>query len=429
MPFSCDTFVALGNSTAHGETLFAKNSDRPKDECQPLELHDRREHSKSARTRCQFLEFDQAEATSRHVGSRPHWCWGYEHGFNEHQVVIGNEGLRSKFEFDEPKLIGMEVLRLGLERGRTATEAVEIMTGLISRHGQGKFANSEDTRTYDNGYLVADPKEALVIETAGHQWAVKQVDGTLGISNVYSVENDHCQLSPEAIPVAVEKGWWNAASKDFNFAEAYSFDENRTEGSGAMRRTRSCTVLQGKRGEIDVRCMMNLLSDHSDGNLADEPFVLDFEDSGGICVHSDSGITAASLVADLCSDGSRLPIYWCSFYSPCLGIFFPVFIEGRLPEVLGVGEFRTSWMSPWWRFHKLLNLALEKPEERKPILRMEWSRIQNRFFEETGTIAREGKKLLDSGREEDAHMMLTNFMETNTNIVLDKTEELLGKFR
>lgn len=29
MPYSCDTFVALGDATEDGAVLFAKNSDRP----------------------------------------------------------------------------------------------------------------------------------------------------------------------------------------------------------------------------------------------------------------------------------------------------------------------------------------------------------------------------------------------------------------
>ncbi|MEZ4709109.1 MAG: hypothetical protein R3A44_18020 [Caldilineaceae bacterium] len=47
-------------------------------------------------TQCQFVTLPQVEVTYRHVGSPAYWCWGYEHGFNEHQVVIGNEALPSK---------------------------------------------------------------------------------------------------------------------------------------------------------------------------------------------------------------------------------------------------------------------------------------------------------------------------------------------
>ncbi|MBT4609716.1 MAG: secernin-3, partial [Gemmatimonadetes bacterium] len=183
-PKSCDTMVALPPATTQRQTLFAKNSDRPWDECQPLELHERRHHESGTLTQCQFVTLPEVEVTWRHVGSRPWWCWGYEHGFNEHQVVIGNEGLASKFDAaPEARLIGMEILRLGLERGRTAREAVDWMTRLISEYGQGKFDNDAGVRTYDNGYIVADPGEAFVIETAGHEWAVQHVDTALGISN------------------------------------------------------------------------------------------------------------------------------------------------------------------------------------------------------------------------------------------------------
>src|ERR1051325_8005158 len=99
MQRSCDTMVALYNATKNGQTIFAKNSDRNANECQPLEVHPRRENAVGELTGCQYVAVPEASVTYRHVGSRPWWCWGYEHGFNEHQVVIGNEGLRSKLKY------------------------------------------------------------------------------------------------------------------------------------------------------------------------------------------------------------------------------------------------------------------------------------------------------------------------------------------
>jgi hypothetical protein len=40
MLWSCDTMDALGATTVNGQTLLAKNGDRPADECQPLIQHE-----------------------------------------------------------------------------------------------------------------------------------------------------------------------------------------------------------------------------------------------------------------------------------------------------------------------------------------------------------------------------------------------------
>ena len=427
-PKSCDTMVALGRATRNGQTIFAKNSDRPVDECQPLVQHTRQSHASGAETQCQFLTLPQTETTYRHVGSRPYWCWGYEHGFNEHQVVIGNEGLASRLpEATTSKLIGMEVLRLGLERARTAAEAVEVMTDCITRYGQGKFANDAGVRTYDNGYIVADPHEAYAIETAGHQWVVERVEKTTGISNVYSLETDWDRVSPTAESEAIEHGWWQPETGRFNFADAYS-KPSRSEGSGARRRARSCAVLGQQSGDIDAQSMMALLADHADGLSPDEPLRTQPGSGSGICVHckddGSGGNTAASLVADLCADGTRLPIYWCSFYSPCLSIFLPFFNEGQLPTVLARGTEQASDDSPWWRFHQLARLARTQPDT-IPAICAHWNTWQTQLFASAAQIAVEGRRLLDGGQTAETERMLTDYMASNTSTMLEGVTELL----
>lgn len=419
-PQSCDTMVALGAATQNGQTIFAKNSDRPASECQPLELHPQKNHASGDETPCQFVTLPEAEMTYRHVGSRPFWCWGYEQGFNEHQVVIGNEAVHSHLPAaTTPKLIGMELLRLGLERGQTATEAVDVMTGLISEYGQGKFENGADVRTYDNGYIVADPQEAYVIETAGHDWAVKKVEGALGISNVYSVETDWARTSCET-----------SEGNRLNFADTFTKDP-RTEGSGFTRRARSCAVLSHLTEQIDAHTMMHLLSDHGSEKSPSDVFQTDLK-QGGICVHCNEdgtgGNTAASLVADLCADGSRLPVYWCSFYSPCLTLFLPIFIEGELPSLLGVGADSHADESPWWLFHKLSRVVREKPDERVGLVRARWCEMQMELFKTAYVMAEEGRHLIDRGKEEKAGQVLTDYMDGNARNMLGEVSGFLKAF-
>ena len=430
MPKSCDTMIALPSATKENQTIFAKNSDRSATECQPLVQRAREAHPAGTSTKCQFVELPEVSTTYRHIGSRPYWCWGYEHGFNEHQVVIGNEGLGSKYEFDSPKLIGMELIRLGLERAETAAEAVTVMTELITAHGQGKFGNDQGVRTYDNGYIIADPEEAYILQTAGHEWAVKKAQDTVGISNVYSIEEDWDRLSPNGMDEAVAQGWWTETSARFNFSEAYSREADRSVGSGAMRRGRSCAVLNKRSGNIDVHTMMALLSDHSDGNAPDEPFQTEISGAPSICVHHDDkgegGNTAASLIAHLCNDGSRLPVYWCSFYSPCLAIFLPMFIEGELPRVLAMGDETPSDDSPWWLFRQLsLKLRLEEPEL-IPIVQAKWQELQTQLFTTAYEIAKEGKFLIERGCESTVNQLLTRYMAENVEMMLGVVRGMLS---
>jgi secernin len=432
-PTSCDTMVALGSVTANGQTLFAKNSDRPPDECQPLIQHARRCHAADAYTRCQFVDVPEVAVTYRHIGSRPHWCWGYEHGFNEHQVVIGNEALPSRLpEAEEAKLVGMELIRLGLERSRSAAEALEVITGLVSRFGQGKFANGAGIRTYDNGYIVADPHEAFIIETAGHQWAVKEVEKTVGISNVYSLGSDWHSLSPGAEAGAAGPGWTVQSGGRFDFAATYG-DPASWTGSGASRRARSCALLNLRMAEIDTATMMRILSDHGNGQSPADSFQTDLEVPWpAICMHPDQenswGNTAASLIADLCADGSRLPVYWCSFYSPCLGLFLPIFIEGDLPEVLAVGGPTPDRQSPWWLFHRLAHLARAESGSRVPQVRERWAPLQANLLESGYAMAREGRQLIDEGRSDEARVRLSGYMAGNSATMLSIVRQMIGEF-
>jgi secernin len=179
----CDTLVALPPITDQGVTLFAKNSDRPSDERQLLERHDPMRERGSVS--CTHIDIPTtAEPTIGAWLSRPAWCWGAEMGVNDAGVAIGNEAI---YTADDPRisetaLIGMDFVRLGLQRATTAAAAVEVMTELLERFGQGG-ACSERGDSYWSSFIVADSSSAFVLETSRRQWQCQQIAESEAISN------------------------------------------------------------------------------------------------------------------------------------------------------------------------------------------------------------------------------------------------------
>ena len=426
---SCDTVVALPNSTSNNTTIFGKNSDRPKLECQPL-IQKPRIKNQSKYTQCQFIKIPSSKISYAHVGSKPFWCWGYEHGFNEYQVVIGNEGLGTHVPSSpSPKLIGMEIVRLALERSKNAKDAVKVITNLVSEFGQGVFENNQNIRTYDNGYLIADPKEAYIIETAGHEWAVKQIKDTEGISNIHSIESNWDNISDTAINTAKSLNL-HIDSPKLNFAKTFCDYDSRYDGRGEFRRLRSCTYLQNLKNNINIKEVIFILKDHSDGENSN--ISQNFLDSRTICMHypdsNSDGNTAASLVSELHSDNSQLDIHWTSMYSPCLGIFIPMFIEGEIPKILSIGNHDYDPKSPWWAFRSIEESCRTEgilDNNKASEIRKIWEPIQNEFYKSAKLIAKDANQLKQENKLNQMNEELTQYMLKNTNTVLSTLNELI----
>ena len=192
----CDTLCARGPSGM----VFAKNSDRPPGEAQVAWPFGRRS-SAGCSLRTQYLTIGDTGAHAALL-SCPTWLWGAEHGVNEHGVAIGNERVATTHDSSSapPALIGMDLVRLGLERARTAAEAVDVMTGLLEECGQGGIADATHGEAYDSSFLVADPTAAFVLETAGRDYAAAPFAGGTAISNRITLGTEWTRASRGLAP-------------------------------------------------------------------------------------------------------------------------------------------------------------------------------------------------------------------------------------
>jgi dipeptidase len=352
----CDTIVALGSATKDGATLFGKNSDREPDEVQNIKIYPRQKHKKGEKVKCTYLTIPQVPETARIMLCQPFWMFGAEMGANEYDVAIGNEALFTKEKPDTTGLTGMDLLRLSLERSRTARQAMETIIDLLEKYGQSGNCGYRQKFLYMNSFLIADRQEAYVLETVKSWWAWKRVKDFWSISNIISLEKDFDACSPGLIENAVKKGYCKSEA-DFNFRKCYS-DRIITWGAkGAPREARSREMLLRKKGALTTADFMAILRDHG-GRSNWTPG----KSGGTICMHAADKLirrsqSVCSIVAKL---GKKAQFHYTTGASnPCLSPYYPVFFPGTVnPAGYLEGEASYDAKSFWWECEKLHRQAL-----------------------------------------------------------------------
>lgn len=349
----CDTFAVGESATEAGSRIFAKNSDREPDEAQVVVSCPRKKHSHHQELRCTYISIPQAPETRGVVLCKPFWIWGAEMGVNEKGVVIGNEALFTKKRPEKsPGLIGMDLVRIGLERADTAREAADVITGLLKLYGQGGSCGYRDKKfAYMNSFLIMDRTEIVVLETVGRDYAMKYYQDFAAISNGITMGRDWKKSS---LP-------WGT---DF---QAFS-DPVMTWFSGSrMRRGYVMERIDSSENSFEAGDAFEILRGHRGGR----PFKGLNHD---VCMHAAEPLirrshTTGSLVVELDS-ASGLRIFVTAGSSPCLTAFKPI-LPGNIPAGIDQGGFRYNDDSYWWR-HEAFRIQAQ----------MRLSRVQEQLLKE-----------------------------------------------
>ncbi|MEE8581071.1 MAG: C69 family dipeptidase [Myxococcota bacterium] len=423
----CDSVVATGAHTASGATLFAKNSDRKQGECQPLVQFPAALHPRGSTLRCTHIAISQVAETYRVLGHSPWWLWGFEQGVNEYGVAIGNHTVFSREPVEEtPGLIGMDLVRLGLERGRDGREALEVIAALIETHGQGGAALAPGQAGYHNSFLIADPESAWALETSGRRWVARRVELS-SLSNHITLDAGWNIGSRDLESFARAEGWWRGSGR-VDVARAYRNPHVPGRLSeGRLRRSRE--LLEGGDPAHDLATMQGLLRDHLDGGPAPPAGATsDDERYFTLCMHSEPvGTTTASLIAALPTDRVAPWPIWVSFGTPCTGIFMPVYLEGAIPARLARGGESFEKDSAWWVFERLRESAERDFARTTPVLREGWAVIEEKIEHERGQVESEARVLAVAGDRDGAAAMLTAFMDRSVAAILEHAEELRAR--
>ena len=352
------------------------------------------------------------------MGSKIWWTFGYEHGTNEWGVTIGNEAESSKEPEQKTGLLGMDLIRLALERGKSAYEAMHVITKLMERYGQGggcEYAGQWDENgSYHNSFIIADPIEAWVLETAGEYWVAKKVEDVWAISNSYSIEADFDEAHPDLIKHAIEMGWCKSRI-DFSFAFCYS-DPAKNYSSSQSRANLVLKKLKDNKGEITVEFMMNEINrNHNEGTIETPKWSPTDGWFATPCMHDNVKgryRTAASMVVHLRKEmpSTLSTVYWASFSTPCVNIFRPFYFAGQtIPDQYGAGTNKYSEDSPWWWAEKVKRLCDLNYNRLAPVVKGVFIETEKWELARSKTIESEVLRLLEDSKNEEAEKILQDF--------------------
>ena len=186
---------------------------------------------------CHYAAGKHAKGTKREIID---YDSGESHGFideaaetynvNEYQLSIGETTYGGREEMiDKTGIIDYgSLMYLGLQRAKTAREAIKVMTELVEKYGYQSSGES---------FTIADPNEVWILEMMGCGgdkkqkvvWvAVRIPDGMIsGHANQarigqFSTYNTDVMTSKNCIKFAREKGWFTGNDKDFNWKMVYA---------------------------------------------------------------------------------------------------------------------------------------------------------------------------------------------------------------
>lgn len=151
------------------------------------------------------------------------------HRINEYQVTIGETTFDGRPELVNPE--GMinypQLMELGLQRAKTAREAIKVMAQMVEEYG---YNSSGET------FSVCDKNEAWIMEIIGKGpgnkgavWAAIRIPDDCicvhanqsRIDKIPFGDKENCMYSKDVVKFAREKGYFTGKDKDFSFCDAY----------------------------------------------------------------------------------------------------------------------------------------------------------------------------------------------------------------
>lgn len=329
---------------------------------------------------------------------------------NEHQLGMSETTFGGRAELRNPDAMFhyYPLMRLTLQRAKTAREAIDVMASLVEKHGYASEGES---------ISIADKEEVWLLEIvgtgkggSGAVWvAVRIPDGMIcahaNMSRIreFSMNDpDNVRYSKNVVSFAVKKGYYNPKSgKPFSFSEAYNppteeqvrYSARRVwsifrraapsmklspDYSSYKKNTKPYALFIKPDRKMDVRDVIAMHRDHYEGTEFDMtkditagPFgapdrwrPMKWEVHGKLHAWERPISTQQAAFVHVNQCRSHMPdavggVYWYGLDTPYTNFFVPFYTTiTELPKSYTTGKLQQfSRDSAWWAFNFVANYA------------------------------------------------------------------------
>ncbi len=473
--FACTNLIVGKNASADGSTIVSYSADS-------YGLFGELYHYPAATykkgTLLDVYEWD----TGKYLGKieQARQTYNVIGNMNEFQVTIGETTFGGRPELvDSTGIIDYgSLIYIGLQRSRTAREAIKIMTDLVQEYGY--YSSGES-------FTIADPNEIWIMELIGKGpgirgavWvAVRVPDDCISAhanqSRIHQFDmndKENCLYSPDVISFAREKGYFSGVNKDFSFADAYApldfgarrFCEARVWSYFNMFTDQGKAFLPYIQGEtndpmplfikpnrkISVQDVQNAMRDHYEGTPLDisndfgagpykTPYrlsPLNFKVDGQEYFNERPISTQQSGFVFVAQMRASMPdavggVLWFGTDDANMTVFTPVYCcTDKVPvcytRVGGADYITLSWDSSFWIFNWVSNMVYPRYDLMIGDIRATQHELEGTFHEAQAGIESMATRLYQKNPDE-AKAFLTNYTNMTAQSTFD-TWKRLGEF-
>lgn len=416
--------------------------------------------------------------------AQPEHTYGVVHLMNEHQLVIGETTFTGREELQNPEglLHYWYLMRIALQRAKTAREAVEIMGALVEEYGY---------RSTGESISIGDKEEAWLFEIIGKGpgrkgavWVAMRIpDGYIcahanqaRIREFPLNDKKNCLYAPDVIDFAVEMGYYDPGSgRPFSFSDAYcpappqKLRYCATRVWSLFRRAAPSKEFppdyhRGVKGaepyplwikpdkKLTREDVFALMRDHYEGTEYD---MCEGIDAGQFCSPNrwrpmdweidgetyswerpiSTQQTGFSFVSQSRKDMPDAVggVYWYGLDDTYFSVYVPFYAcTDRIPEVFATGRMSEfSWDSGWWVFNFVANYANLRYELMKVDIQAVQKELEDNLSAMQPAVEKAALELYKQDPEL-ARVYLTDYSEASANRVVERyrrlSEDLIRKY-